>query len=37
MAADAAIVRTGNGSAVRFYNNSGSVALLADVAGWFGP
>ena len=36
-AASAAIVRTGNGSAVRFYNNSGSVALLADVAGWFGP
>ena len=35
-AASAAIVRTGNGSAVRFYNNSGSVALLADVAGWFG-
>lgn len=36
-AAGAAIVRTGNGSAVRFYNNSGSVALLVDVAGWFGP
>ncbi len=36
-AADAAIVRTGNGSAVRLYNNSGTVALLADVAGWFGP
>ena len=35
-AAAAAIVPTGNGSAVRFYNNSGSVALLADVAGWFG-
>jgi len=36
-AAGAAIVRTGNGSAIRFYNNSGSVALLADASGWFGP
>lgn len=36
-AAGAAIVPTGNGSAVRFYNSSGSVALLVDVAGWFGP
>lgn len=36
-AAAAAIVPTGNGGMVRFYNNSGSVALLADVAGWFGP
>ncbi len=36
-AAGAAIVPTGNGSAIRFYNNSGTVALLADVAGWFGP
>lgn len=36
-AADAAIVRTGNGGSVRLYNNAGSVALLADVAGWFGP
>lgn len=36
-AADAAIVPTGNGSAVRLYNSSGSLALTVDVAGWFGP
>ena len=36
-AAAAAIVRTGDGQAVRIYNNSGTVAVLADVAGWFGP
>ncbi|MDP3711495.1 MAG: hypothetical protein Q8R60_03290 [Mycobacteriales bacterium] len=36
-AADAAIVPVGSGSKVRFYNNSGAVALIADVAGWFGP
>lgn len=36
-AADAAIVPVGSGARVRFYNNSGAVALIADVAGWFGP
>jgi hypothetical protein len=36
-AADAAIVPVGAGAAIRFRNNSGSVALIADVAGWFGP
>lgn len=36
-AADAALVRTGNGGSVRLYNNSGTVALIVDVAGWFGP
>lgn len=36
-AADAAVVPVGSGSRIRFYNNSGAVALIADVAGWFGP
>lgn len=36
-AAAAAQVRTGNGQAVRVYSNSGTVAVLVDVAGWFGP
>lgn len=36
-AADAAIVPLGDGSEVRFFNSSGSVAVIADVAGWFAP
>ena len=36
-AADAAIVRTGEGSAIRLFNSSGSLGLTVDVAGWFGP
>jgi hypothetical protein len=35
-AADLVVVKLGNGS-VRLRNSSGQVALLADVAGWFGP
>ena len=35
-AADLVIVKLGERH-VRLRNNSGSVALLADVAGWFGP
>lgn len=35
-AADLAILRLGTGG-VRLRNSGGSVALLADVAGWFGP
>ena len=34
--ADLAILRLGTGG-VRLRNSGGSVALLADVAGWFGP
>ena len=36
-AADAALVRTGTGGSVRLFNSSGSLGLLVDVAGWFGP
>ena len=36
-AADAAIVPVGSGTKVRLYNNSGTVALIADVAGWSAP
>lgn len=35
-AADLAVLRLGTGG-VRLRNSAGSVALLADVAGWFGP
>ncbi len=35
-AADLVIVKLGNGK-VRLRNNAGTVALLADVSGWFGP
>ena len=35
-AADLAILRLGTGG-VRLRNSGGSVALLADIAGWFGP
>jgi hypothetical protein len=35
-AADLVVVKLGNGS-VRLRNSAGQVALLADVAGWFGP
>ena len=35
-AADLVVVKLGNRS-VRLRNSAGSVALLADVAGWFGP
>ena len=32
-----AIVKVGNGGKVSLFNQSGSVHLLADVAGWYGP
>lgn len=35
-AADLVVVKLANGL-VRLRNNAGSVALLADVSGWFGP
>lgn len=35
--ANAAVVRTGDGGRVRLRNNSGSVHLIADLAGWFQP
>lgn len=35
-AADLVVVKLGNGQ-VKIFNNAGSVALLADAAGWFGP
>ena len=35
-AADLVIVKLGN-RAVALRNDSGSVALLTDVSGWFGP
>ena len=36
-AAAAAVVPVGDGDEVRFFNSAGSVAVIADVAGWFGP
>ncbi|MCW2607690.1 MAG: N-acetylmuramoyl-L-alanine amidase, partial [Frankiales bacterium] len=36
-AANAAVVRLGTDGDVVFRNQSGSVALLSDLAGWFGP
>lgn len=36
-AADAAVVPTGSGNAVRFFNSGGATAVIVDVAGWFGP
>lgn len=35
--ANAAVVRTGDDGRVRLRNNSGSVHLIADLAGWFQP
>ncbi|MDP9101460.1 MAG: hypothetical protein M3N21_04865 [Actinomycetota bacterium] len=35
--ADLAIVTLGVGGAVRLHNAAGSIALVADLAGWFGP
>ncbi len=34
---NAAVVAVGEGGAVRLSNNAGSVHLVVDVAGWFGP
>jgi hypothetical protein len=36
-AADLAMVATGLGGQIRLRNNTGEVALVADLVGWFGP
>lgn len=36
-AADLAVVGTGVGGAIRLRNSTGSLALVVDLVGWFGP